>query len=73
MVQFATISHSQIYPGEFLKFTGMPSILESNLLKCIFSVSRWPPRAVVRLYTKQTSISVWGGIFKSVLENYYVI
>ena len=47
-----------IYPGGFLKFTGMLSILERNLLQCIFSVSKWPPQAVVRMYTEYTSIAV---------------
>ena len=40
LVKFATISRNQIYPEEFLKFTGMLSILESNLLHCSFSVSK---------------------------------
>ena len=54
LVQFATIFRSQIYPEEFLKFTGMLSILESNILQRIFSVlvSKWPPQAVVRMYTE---------------------
>ena len=38
LVQSATMSRSQIYQGEFLKFTGMLYILESNILQCIFSV-----------------------------------
>ena len=37
MVQFATISRSQIYPGAFSKFTGTLSILERNILQCNFS------------------------------------
>ena len=39
LVQFATISRSQIYPGEFLKFTSMLSILESIILHCNFVFS----------------------------------
>ena len=46
----------------------MLSILENNFLQYIFSVSKWPPQAVVRMYTEQTSIAVVVTYFKSILK-----
>ena len=60
LVQFASISRSQIYSGEFLKFTGM---------QFFFSVSKWPPQAVFRMYTEQNSFAVGVVCFKSILQN----
>ena len=51
----------------------MLSVLESNLLQCIFSVSKWPPEAVVRMYIEHTSIAVGVACFKSIIENYFFI
>ena len=67
-VQLTIISHSQICHGKFFKFTGMLSILESNLFQYILSVSKWPPQAVFKMYTEQTSIAVEVVCFKPFLK-----
>ena len=66
MVQFTTISRSQICPVEFLKFIGMLSSLESNLLQCIFFSFKMAA-------FKITIIAVGVACFKHILENYHFI